>query len=512
VKRGFFQSGLWMAVCYNAVPIITNAFVLLVTNLVIGDLLYDKKSVAIFQQYILGNSLNNFLVNILAFPLAMGTLLILNMPAFLVFRNASGPARETGLRRMLNGPFNVGLVGFLGWIFGATMARIIFSINNIDQWESQAYLATGTSVVSGALNFVLNFYILGLINRKFFIPVLFPDGGIQQVSGIRRLSLRFNLEIFVVAVATVPILTLGLSLVNIQGLVPAGQRPSYALSIGLVAGLLALGLMVSSLLSRSLRRPLTRMRNAAQSIQAGDFSVKLPADTTDEIGDLAVSINEMAAGLAEKEKINASFGRAVDPRVRDYLMKHGDALGGEQIEATILFSDIRGFTSFSESRDPREVVDWLNTYFERMARCVREHGGIVNKYVGDAILAVFNAPIPLANHVAAGYNCAVAMLAELEKLNAEMRAGGRQEIRIGIGIHTGTVVAGNIGSSERQEFTVIGDTVNTASRIESLCKKFKVPLLVSQEVYEILGSSDGLRKLGLAKVKGKSSYLSIFGK
>ncbi|MBX3721920.1 MAG: adenylate/guanylate cyclase domain-containing protein [Turneriella sp.] len=506
------QSGWRMFFFYNAIPIVSNAAVLLFTSLVITNLINNRANFEQYRQVILENRLNNFIVNILPFPLIMAVLFFLEYPALRLFSRAKEhPRYELGLRRMLNAPFNVGLWCFIGWVIGNALSRAVYAMRGIELETIVLVRVVGMSVVSGILSFVINYYLLTLVNRKFFLPFFFPNGGMKEVAGGLRLGLRFNLEIFVLAIATGPILLLGLSLLSIQSLVPVAERPSYATSMGLVIGLILLGFFMSALLARSLRRPLGRMRNAAEAIERGEYSVQLPVDTTDEVGDLAFSINKMAHGLAEKEKIKESFGRAVDPRVRDYLLASGGEMGGAEVEATILFSDIRGFTSFSESHSAPEVVAWLNTYFERMAECVREHGGIVNKYVGDAILAVFNAPLPLADHTQAAVRCALAMLTRLGQLNAELRTQGIPEVNIGIGLHTGTVVAGNIGSRDRQEFTVIGDTVNTASRIEGLCKSFQAPLLVSERVFSALPETNGLERLGRAKVKGKSGELVIYG-
>lgn len=507
-----FQSGWWMFFFYNGIPIVSNTIVLLFSSLVVTDLINNRANFEQYRRVILENSLNNLIVNILPFPFIMAILVFLSYPALRLFsRGSEHPRYQLGLRRMINAPFNIGLWCFIGWLVGNGLSRAVYAVEGIQLETIVLVRVVGMSVVSGILSFVINYYLLTLINRKFFFPFFFPDGGLKEVPGAFRFALRFNLEIFVLAVATGPILLLGLSLLTFQGLVPAAERPSYATSIGLVIALIAFGVFMSALLARSLRRPLGRMRNAAQNIQKGNFAIKLPIDTTDELGDLADSINEMARGLDEKEKIKESFGRAVDPRVRDYLLERGGEMGGVEVEATILFSDIRGFTSFSEAHSAPEVVEWLNTYFERMAECVRMHGGIVNKYVGDAILAVFNAPLPLDNHTQAGVACAFSMLRSLEELNAELRGRGVPEVRIGIGLHTGSVVAGNIGSRDRQEFTVIGDAVNTASRIEGLCKKFQVPLLVSEAVFAVAGSGTTLKKLGFARVKGKADQLTIYG-
>jgi adenylate cyclase len=504
--------GFQMFLFYNLIPVISNALILIASNLVIGSLLYDAANFQVFREVIMKDPVNNFLVNILPFPMIMGVLFYLSYPAYKIFsRNKEHMHYTLGLRRMLNAPFNIGIFSFGGWLLGNMIARSVYAFGGISQSGIVVFRVVGISVVSGLLSFVMNYYLVTLVNRKFYYPHFFPDGGLKDIPGVRKLSLRFNLEIFVLAVATSPILVLGLSLLNLQGLVEPHNRPPYATSVGLIIGLVLLGVFMSFLLARSLRNPIVRMRNAAQLIQQGNYQIKLPVDTTDEIGDLAESINEMATGLDEKERIKDTFGRAVDPRVRDYLLSAENVSGGSEVEATILFSDIRGFTSFSEKHSAPEVVAWLNVYFERMAQCVRDHGGIVNKYVGDAILAVFNAPLALDDHAQAAVNCAVAMLDSLAELNRALKEQAVEEVKIGIGIHTGMVVAGNIGSRDRQEYTVIGDTVNTASRIEGLCKKIQVPLLMSEQVYDKLKKSHNIKKIGRVKVKGKEKYVTIFG-
>lgn len=506
------RSSWGMFFLYTVIPLISNAIVLLILNLLIIDLVYRKEETEIFKRMILAIPMHSLITNVLPFPIIFGTLIYLYLPTYRLYQTVSNEARrKVGLMRLVNAPFNIGVGGLLGWLIGSAAVRVIYVMHGIESTPLNFMTVFGVAIVCGLINFVLSYYLIDLVNRRYYLPDFLPSGDFAQVQGIRRLSLGFRLELFVVAIATCPILILGLTLVNMQLKVDAASRPPFVQTIGLTAGLVALGSFLSFLLARSLRRPLKAMRNAALAIGKGNFGVDIPVDTYDEVGDLARSINDMAAGLAEKEKIKESFGRAVDPRVRDYLLQNDKNLAGDLLNATILFSDIRGFTQFSENHEPHEIVEWLNTYFEEMATSVREHGGIVNKYVGDAILAVFNAPLPLADHAQAAVDCALDMLARLEKLNLKFRERQSAEINIGIGIHTGKVIAGNIGSSERQEYTVIGDTVNTASRIEGLCKKFKNPLLLSADVFHQIKTNPQFGRLGKAVVKGKSEPLEIFG-
>ena len=185
-------------------------------------------------------------------------------------------------------------------------------------------------------------------------------------------------------------------------------------------------------------------------------------------------------------------------------------LGGKRSLVTVMFSDIRGFTHYSENRQPEDVVALLNEYFTAMSAIILEHGGMIDKYVGDAIMAVFGAPVAKTDDASRALHAALQMLAALERLNARWEAEGREPLRIGIALHTGEALAGNVGSSERMDYTVIGDTVNLAARVEELNKKYGTMLLATESTIEAAGNRFVPSLVGETAIRGRDQPIRIY--
>jgi adenylate cyclase len=185
-------------------------------------------------------------------------------------------------------------------------------------------------------------------------------------------------------------------------------------------------------------------------------------------------------------------------------------LGGKELEVTIMFCDLRDFTAFSENRDAHDIVEILNEYFTEMVDCVMAEGGVVDKYIGDNIMAVFGAPVSRADDARRAVRASVKMRERLEKLNQRFEQGGRPRLRFGIGLHTGPVVAGNIGSQKRMEYTVIGDAVNVAARLETKTKELSTDLLISQATYERAKDICVAETAGEVHVKGRQQPVTIY--
>ena len=215
---------------------------------------------------------------------------------------------------------------------------------------------------------------------------------------------------------------------------------------------------------------------------------------------------------AEKRKVKRIFSRYVSPDVYRELLDNPDAasLGGTRREMSVLFSDLRGFTTFSEGRSPEEVIEQLNEYFAAMVEVVFAHRGTVDKFVGDMIMALFGAPLEDADHADHAVRCALAMQERLQELNQAWRSEERPTLASGVGINSGEMVAGNLGSEKIQSYTVIGDNVNLGARIESLCKEYQAEILTSEFTEARLTGNYALEELGEVTVKGKTHPVKIF--
>ncbi len=271
-----------------------------------------------------------------------------------------------------------------------------------------------------------------------------------------------------------------------------------------VAVAFTISLELTYLLARSIIDPVTQLQRATAQVAAGDLSVQVPVASNDETGQLAQSFNAAVAGLAERERLREAFGAYVDPEVGERVLREGVSLEGEEVEATVLFVDIRGFTALAERSSARELVALLNEFFETAVPCLTRHGGHANKFVGDGLLGVFGAPERRRDHA----DRAVAAAAEMAQL-IPARFGGR--VAVGIGVNSGPVVVGTVGGGGRVDFTVIGDPVNTAARVEEATRETGDTVLVTAATRALL--LDDRWRWGErppVPLKGKTETVALF--
>ncbi len=267
---------------------------------------------------------------------------------------------------------------------------------------------------------------------------------------------------------------------------------------------LVLGVLVMALFVTFLVRPIGRLVDGVTAIAGGNLDQKIDLHRNDELGDLTDAFNDMAHSLREKELLKGAFSKYVTKSVVDRIMEHegGLKLGGEKKEVSVFFSDIRGFTPMSEQLRPEEVVSLLNEYFSEMVKIIFKYEGTLDKFMGDAIMAIYGAPVEQNNHAERAVLAALEMAEKMKVLQAKWRMEGKKEVNIGIGINTGEVVVGNLGSNERMEYTAIGDNVNLAQRLESVAGAGQI--LISSATYERVKNKVTARMLDPIKLKGKT--------
>lgn len=286
----------------------------------------------------------------------------------------------------------------------------------------------------------------------------------------------------------------------------AFEDPAVPVVVGAALTLgLGVPITIPAIVSPSLR-PIRDLAEGTERVAAGDYSQRLPVVQDDDLGALAASFNRMQTGLAERQRLHTAFGTYVDPVLARRLLEQGDdVFTGERRQVTVMFVDIREFTPFAEANTAEDTVARLNALFEIVVPATVDAGGHVNKFLGDGALAVFGAPNDLADHA----DSAVSAAELIDRLVAE-RFGG--ELRIGIGINTGVVIAGTIGGGGKLEFTLIGDTVNVAARVEQLTKTTGDVILLTEQCVDALASRPPrLADRGLHVLKGKSDAVRVFG-
>src|SRR5262245_29846859 len=301
-------------------------------------------------------------------------------------------------------------------------------------------------------------------------------------------------------------LYVGFSNQAIQTALAKARNRAVLIMLGMVVAAIGGAIALATLLSR----PIFRLVRGTRAIAGGDFQVSLPVTSRDELGVLTESFNQMARSLREKEMIKRAFTRYVAREVVDEILKDPEhmVLTGERREATVLFCDIRGFTAMSERLTPEEVVSLLNEFYTLMIETTFKHDGTLDKFLGDAVMAVFGAPIPHPDHAIRAVRTAVAMQAGVAELNERRGHGDREPIFIGIGVSLGEVVAGTVGTQDRMEYTVIGDSVNIAARLESNAKAGRI--LMSGRTYERVKDLVEVIPLGPLRVKGKEEHVEAY--
>ena len=421
-------------------------------------------------------------------------------------------------RRALLVPFLIAGINFMGWALAGVVWGILLPlIMGHASWEIALRTIFGTTIVAGT---VASLYVFLSAERRWrqVLPALFGAEGVTRVSGAPRLRVRSRLLVVFALISVLPVSVLGvIAYTRAQALVGAPPDAAASLVVDLlvliafvmvvgVAAALALAVSVS----RSVAEPLGALADAMADVERGRLERRCLVVSNDEIGDVADGFNQMVRGLQERERITEMFGKYVSREIRDEILSGRVSLEGTQAEVTILFSDLRDFTPWVEATDPREVVRDLNAYFAEMEGAIRAHGGLVLQYIGDEIEAVFGAPVAHPEHAEQALRAAVEMRRRLAAWNRARAETGKPALRHGIGVHSGTVLAGSIGSPDRLAYALVGDAVNLASRLQSLTKELGADILISGTTRARVADPATLVRVTAARVKGRSAEVEVY--
>ena len=408
-------------------------------------------------------------------------------------------------RRVINLPWWVVVVCGTGWAL--CIPVFLYRLEaGPEPLKAMVYAHLPISfAISGMIATTHGFFGVELLSQRLLYPVFFHDAPAWRTPGAHALSLRERGLLWALSAGVCPIV----SLVMLAVVPKTVEAPGFALAVGAIGVLF--GLVTAWLVGRLVTEPINDLTGAALSVSRGDLGIKIERTRADEFGPLIDAFNTMVGGLREKMRIEENFGRHVGQAVARQIMERPEGLGGAEQEITVLFLDIRGFTARAAGAPPAAIVALLNAFFAEMVEVIeRRHGGIVNKFLGDGLMAIFGDWTGRADHADAAFSAATDMLVALSTFNAGLVKQGETPLRVGIGVHTGHAVVGSIGSPHRMEYTAIGDAVNVASRVEGVAAALGEQLLVTAATRAALTRQAALEALPPQMVKGQREPVAIF--
>ncbi len=376
---------------------------------------------------------------------------------------------------------------------GSIWAVIVLHLS----WLAFFPLFAGSLVALG-YSAILHYLVLEAGMRPVLVDINQSQAAPRLSAEVSAIPLRVRL------MAALPLINLVTGLVVAAFTSGGGGGAALGLDV-LVAVAVAttISLELTVLFSKSILRPIADMRRATQAVREGHYDVFVPVTTGDELGELAASFNQMVQGLAEREQLREAFGTYLDKSVAEFILSEGFAEEGVEREVSILVCDVRDFTEFARHAGAKEVVARLNELFEIVVPIVTRHGGHIDKFVGDGVLAVFGVPEIHPDHADRAVRAACAIAA---RVNSDHRPG----LRIGVGVNTGPVVAGSIGGGGRLNFSVIGDPVNVAARVEAATRELDEDILITEATRRELSSSIEIKACGEHELKGLGEPLALY--
>ncbi|MGE0421344.1 MAG: adenylate/guanylate cyclase domain-containing protein [Reyranellaceae bacterium] len=388
-------------------------------------------------------------------------------------------------------------------LFMVIMSERLFLPRVLGATASQVPLATwgdtvATIVVQTMLGFVLTYFIVSAFLERL-CSFLFRRHGVNLGLFFGNFGLKIGVALGFSSVA--PLMLIAVELASYSG-----DRLVEEILIDLLAAAFALPIVLYWV-SRSLTNPLRRLEQGMDKVAGGDLSVRLPVTSNEEVGELTARFNQMAVGLRERDKLRETFGKYVSESVASQLLRDSvdGRLSGQMREATLMFTDIDGFTTLSERADPDTLIAALDEYLAVVLPPIQRNGGVVNTFIGDGLFASFNLPLANDDHAAAAVSAAL----EIVEVTRERVFAGGLRLPTRIGINTGLVIGGTIGAGDRLSYTLLGDAVNTASRLQELNKRHGTRILVAQTCLLRAGPRFKYTSLGDMEIRGRSERLPI---
>ena len=388
-------------------------------------------------------------------------------------------------------------------LFMVILSERLFLPRIVGATESQVPLSTwadtvSTIVVQTLLGFVLTYFVVSAYLERL-CSFLFRRHGVNLGLFFGNFGLKIGVALGFSSVA--PLVLIAVELASYTG-----DRLVQEILVDLLAAAFALPIVLYWV-SRSLTNPLRRLEQGMDKVAGGDLSVRLPVTSNEEVGELTARFNQMAVGLRERDRLRETFGKYVSESVASQLLQ-GSAdgrLSGQMREATLMFTDIDGFTTLSERADPDTLIAALDEYLAVVLPPIQRNGGVVNTFIGDGLFASFNLPLANDDHAAAAVSAAL----EIVEVTRERVFAGGLRLPTRIGINTGLVIGGTIGAGDRLSYTLLGDAVNTASRLQELNKRHGTRILVAQTCLLRAGPRFKYTSLGDMEIRGRSERLPI---
>ena len=433
-------------------------------------------------------------------------------PVLEQLRTGHAPAEDSALvkarRRLIHLPWRAAMISGAAWllcipIFLGSLAQVPGALDSRLLWHLPISFC-----LSAFIALTHSFFLVELATHWGLFPALFRHARADLTPGVVTLSLRGRGVLWAVSAAICPIISL-LLLIFAPRLTNSDPR-GFALFVGGVGIIFGLG--TAMMMSRLVARPIDQLREAARHVSEGRFDLEIPVTRADEFGLLLGEFNHMTRELKEKERLRQTFGLHVGRQAAEQILARDPGLGGVEEEITVMFVDIRSFTTRAGTSAPSETLEVLNEFLRLSVRVVEEeHRGMINKYLGDGFMALFGIGADgNCNHAEDAFAAGRAILRDLDGLNQNLAARGYAALAIGVGIHSGSAVVGSIGSPQRLEFTAIGSTVNLAARLESLTKRVGAPLLLSAASRAQLRDAEDLEELPPQTIRGVAEAVTVF--